>query len=361
MPAVLQWHDIPINNNIATADHMTWELYVAAALLLHTGVAAYAMRSKARSVIGWRLPFLQALAGQAVITAAGAAAAGLFILAASDIGLTESGELYLLALVVLVLAWAVGLDWLTARLAQRSKGSFISPASMRRVATYTLGNLLAGYAAVGALGFMAGQLYFKQESAGSAQASATDAAKPAAPVPTPAARAGTEAPRTPLASTDAAATAGAKVKAEAAPVASAAGAAGTATAAAPTANPMATPMAAAATANERAVLEAIDAWAAAWSRRDVPAYLAAYAHDFKPADGLSRGQWEGLRRQRIMGAASIAVKVQAPVASFTDANNVTVKFRQDYQSNLTANIDAKILKLHREDNRWRIVSEQSGQ
>ena len=232
---------------------------------------------------------------------------------------------------------------------------------MRRVATYTLGNLLAGYAAVGALGFMAGQLYFKQESAGSAQASATDAAKPAAPVPPPAARAGTEAPRTPLASTDAAATAGGKVKAEAAPVASAAGAAGTATAAAPTANPMATPMAAAATANERAVLEAIDAWAAAWSRRDVPAYLAAYARDFKPADGLSRGQWEGLRRQRIMGAASIAVKVQAPVASFTDANNVTVKFRQDYQSNLTANIDAKILKLHREDNRWRIVSEQSGQ
>ncbi|MCA1924733.1 MAG: tetratricopeptide repeat protein, partial [Thiobacillus sp.] len=46
------------------------------------------------------------------------------------------------------------------------------------------------------------------------------------------------------------------------------------------------------------VESAVKAWARAWARRDVDAYLAAYAPDFS-APGLSRAVWEAQRRARI--------------------------------------------------------------
>jgi hypothetical protein len=361
---------------------MTWELILAAALLGHAGVAAFVMQRQARGVIGWRLPYLHALAGQIGITAAGAGAAGLFVLAATDAGLGESLGLYLLALFVLALAWAVGLDWLTTRLAQRSKGSFISPASMRRVSTYTLGNLLVGYGVLAVLGFMAAQALHKQEATSTAQAAAgnakvaPDAKAAPRPEPPPTA-AGTQggagdAPSPPAPPNSIASSAS---QAAQAATSGASVAAAVATPAAPpgkTAQPVAIPVAAngpatagatvaASPGQERAVLDAVDAWAAAWSRRDVNAYLAAYSRDFRPADGLSRPQWESVRRQRIVDAISIQVKVAAPAAVFSDANNVAVRFRQDYQSNFNASVDTKLLKLRREGGQWRIVSELSGQ
>ncbi|MEQ1519418.1 MAG: hypothetical protein ABL931_23330, partial [Usitatibacteraceae bacterium] len=43
----------------------------------------------------------------------------------------------------------------------------------------------------------------------------------------------------------------------------------------------------------------IGQWAAAWSQRDVSAYLGFYAQEFIPPDNLSRDAWQDRRRERI--------------------------------------------------------------
>ncbi len=108
-------------------------------------------------------------------------------------------------------------------------------------------------------------------------------------------------------------------------------------------------------------MDAVNAWAAAWSRRDSEAYLAAYAPGFRVPDGLSRAAWEKLRRQRIAAAASIAVRVDAPEVAFDNADTATVRFRQDYKSTLLSNLDKKTLRMARQDGHWRIVEERSGE
>ncbi|MCM2288869.1 MAG: tetratricopeptide repeat protein, partial [Sulfuritalea sp.] len=47
------------------------------------------------------------------------------------------------------------------------------------------------------------------------------------------------------------------------------------------------------------ITRAIELWAAAWSRKDVKAYLAAYARDFKTPGGESRAAWDAERQKRI--------------------------------------------------------------
>src|SRR5213075_1210008 len=55
------------------------------------------------------------------------------------------------------------------------------------------------------------------------------------------------------------------------------------------------------------ILNAVNAWAQAWSKKDVDAYLAFYAKDFKTPGGEPRPQWEDARRERVTAPKSIAV------------------------------------------------------
>ena len=50
-----------------------------------------------------------------------------------------------------------------------------------------------------------------------------------------------------------------------------------------------------------AVLQAVNAWASAWSRKDVKGYLSQYASDFKTPKGIPRKAWEEEREDRIAG------------------------------------------------------------
>jgi hypothetical protein len=108
-----------------------------------------------------------------------------------------------------------------------------------------------------------------------------------------------------------------------------------------------------------AVLAAVGAWAAAWTRRDADGYLAAYAPEFRVPGGLSRAQWETQRRGRIGAAASIAVGIQEPQVHFADADHATVSFRQDYRSNRVSTVDSKTLRMARRGGHWLIVEELS--
>lgn len=107
------------------------------------------------------------------------------------------------------------------------------------------------------------------------------------------------------------------------------------------------------------VVAAVNAWAAAWARKDVTAYLAAYARDFKLPRGESRQAWEASRKQRIEAPKKIDVKIESPQVSFADGV-ATVKFRQNYRSNIVSARSSKVLVMAKAGGKWQIREERSG-
>ena len=109
------------------------------------------------------------------------------------------------------------------------------------------------------------------------------------------------------------------------------------------------------------VLKAVNGWAQAWSKKDVDAYLAHYAKNFKTPGGEPRAAWEKTRRARIEGAKSISVGVGSPKVTMNGANQATVSFRQAYRSDkLKANSSKTFVLVKSGDGRWQIQQEKSG-
>jgi tetratricopeptide (TPR) repeat protein len=107
------------------------------------------------------------------------------------------------------------------------------------------------------------------------------------------------------------------------------------------------------------VLEAVKAWAQAWSRKDVEAYLGFYAQDFRTPQGAPRADWEKTRRQRILAPKTISVVLDAPRVSREGEALAKVTFRQAYKSDAFVSRATKTLVMVRSpDGRWRIQQEQ---
>lgn len=102
------------------------------------------------------------------------------------------------------------------------------------------------------------------------------------------------------------------------------------------------------------VESAVKAWARAWARRDVDAYLAAYAPDFS-APGLSRAVWEAQRRARIEAPKSSIDISDLKVTQ--QGATATATFQQAYRSDRLSSTVTKTLKLTQIDGQWRIVEE----
>jgi Flp pilus assembly protein TadD len=111
--------------------------------------------------------------------------------------------------------------------------------------------------------------------------------------------------------------------------------------------------------DQEAVANAVSAWAAAWSKKDVKTYLAAYAKDFKTPGGVARSAWETERRQRIDKPGTIEVTVKSPQISI-EGERATVRFRQIYRWNNQDRSANKRLDLAKRDGRWQIVQESVG-
>lgn len=105
------------------------------------------------------------------------------------------------------------------------------------------------------------------------------------------------------------------------------------------------------------VLDSVYAWAAAWSSKDVRAYLAAYAPDYRPQN-MSREVWEKLRVENISKPKVIEVLLSEGNVVFQDDSHATVTFRQSYRSNLYRDNRRKTLKLEKVGGAWLIVYEQ---
>jgi len=117
----------------------------------------------------------------------------------------------------------------------------------------------------------------------------------------------------------------------------------------------------AAKASDVEVIDTVEAWAKAWSSRDVDAYLAFYAKDFKTPGGEPRAEWEKGRRQRIAASKRITVAVNSFKVSFAADSLSTVTFRQSYSSDvINSDLMTKALVMAKVDGRWLIQQEKAG-
>ena len=107
------------------------------------------------------------------------------------------------------------------------------------------------------------------------------------------------------------------------------------------------------------LIETIDLWAAAWSDQNVTQYLANYADDFMVPGKQSRRNWEALRKTRVQRPRFIKVAIEYQGFELVDTNVAEVFFRQSYQSNTYSDLTDKVLRLRRENNHWKILTERS--
>jgi tetratricopeptide (TPR) repeat protein len=118
---------------------------------------------------------------------------------------------------------------------------------------------------------------------------------------------------------------------------------------------------AAASADDTAeIMQAVNAWAAAWSKRDVHAYLASYAKDFKVPRGESRSAWEKTRKERLTKPKSISVEIVEPKVTQQEPSRATVEFHQVYHSDVIHNTTGKSLSLIKSGDKWLILEERVG-
>jgi len=127
---------------------------------------------------------------------------------------------------------------------------------------------------------------------------------------------------------------------------------------APAEAPKPAPAKAAGDANTE-ITNAVDLWAAAWSRKDVKAYLAAYARDFKTPSGESRSAWDAERQKRIKKPGAIQVSYEN-LRITVDGDSATVKFRQHYKSASLKTSSNKVLLMGKRDGKWQILQERVG-
>jgi ketosteroid isomerase-like protein len=100
---------------------------------------------------------------------------------------------------------------------------------------------------------------------------------------------------------------------------------------------------------------AIDAWAQAWSRQDVNAYVATYASDFAPP-GLSRSAWIDMRRKQILGPKSISIGVDNLRAT-AQGDTVVAEFDQIRRADGAVIRSRKTLELVKTGSHWLITKE----
>ncbi len=104
---------------------------------------------------------------------------------------------------------------------------------------------------------------------------------------------------------------------------------------------------------------AVRAWAAAWSAKDMAAYLGAYGKEFVPPANQARRAWEDDRRARITGKASISVKLENLSVS-VNGGRAVAKFRQDYKASGLVVSSRKTLDLVKTGSAWLIARESTG-
>ena len=99
----------------------------------------------------------------------------------------------------------------------------------------------------------------------------------------------------------------------------------------------------------------VEAWRAAWERKDLEAYLAHYARDFE-GDGRDLAAWSAHKRRVFRRAGTIRVEVRGLTIEI-DGADVVARFEQRYSSGRYADRGRKTLELVRRGGRYQIRRE----
>ncbi len=105
--------------------------------------------------------------------------------------------------------------------------------------------------------------------------------------------------------------------------------------------------------------DALEAWAADWTHKDVTAYLAHYASDFKPANGLDRQAWIAQRKQRLAKPETISVTI-SDLDIKPAGDKASARFTQTYRAGEQNLRETKTLELTLRDGQWLIQQERIG-
>jgi tetratricopeptide (TPR) repeat protein len=105
------------------------------------------------------------------------------------------------------------------------------------------------------------------------------------------------------------------------------------------------------------VEQTVHAWAEAWSKRDVDAYLSFYGKDFKVPGGMERAAWETERKDRLTRASFIKVDIDKLKVK-RQGERTKVSFNQHYASNILKSKGKKTLVLEHQADAWKIVEER---
>ena len=108
----------------------------------------------------------------------------------------------------------------------------------------------------------------------------------------------------------------------------------------------------------REITNAVNAWAAAWSKRDLDTYFASYAADFK-GKAPSHANWKADRQARIGSKQRIEVTVSDLKVKFK-GNLAEVHMTQKYESEALRNTTPKTLTLENVGGKWLIRRESAG-
>ena len=114
---------------------------------------------------------------------------------------------------------------------------------------------------------------------------------------------------------------------------------------------------AAPTAQQKAVVAALNAWAHAWTMHDVDAYLGAYSPKFQPSKDVSHADWVAKRSARVGSARDVSVDLTNLKTEMRDATHVTTSFHQSYHSGSYSDEVEKTLQWENAGNKWVIVAE----
>ncbi len=110
---------------------------------------------------------------------------------------------------------------------------------------------------------------------------------------------------------------------------------------------------------EKDITARVRSWAEAWSAKDYSAYRGFYADTFTPDGGLSRGDWEQLRRARITPRERISVVVEDIKVRMDGEDRAFADFRQVYRSSGFSDTISKTLEMIKVNGRWLINREGS--
>lgn len=108
---------------------------------------------------------------------------------------------------------------------------------------------------------------------------------------------------------------------------------------------------------QREVAAALQAWATAWSKKNLNTYIAAYTPDYN--GGTARKMWEQERRNRIQGKRNIEVKLSG-IKIEIKGDKALARFTQDYKADSFSETSSKRVDLVRSGNNWLIAKESTG-